>query len=89
MVEEAYSQCVFRQARGGDGHGEDEADGVGEDAPLPTIFLAMSVPWLVTGTLVEVLMLWVSITAPNSASTSTSYRKTHRSKDSQYYHDAG
>lgn len=28
----------------------------------PTIFFAASVPWLVTGTLVEVLMLWVSMT---------------------------
>jgi len=28
----------------------------------PTIFLAASVPWLVTGTLVEVFTLWVSIT---------------------------
>jgi hypothetical protein len=30
---------------------------------LPTIFLPASVPWLVTDTLVEVLMLWVSMTA--------------------------
>ncbi|MDQ0765541.1 hypothetical protein QF027_008176 [Streptomyces canus] len=35
LVEEAYSQGVFREAGGGDGHGEDEADGVGEDAAFP------------------------------------------------------
>jgi hypothetical protein len=29
----------------------------------PAIFLAASTPWLVRGTLVEVLMLWVSIMA--------------------------
>ena len=28
----------------------------------PTIFLAASVPWLVSGTLVEVFTLWVSMT---------------------------
>lgn len=35
LVEEVYPQGVFGEAGGGDGHGEDQADRVGEDASLP------------------------------------------------------
>ncbi len=67
LIEELDSQGVFRQAGCGDGYGGDEADRVGEDAAFPVDDLlggvrSLSVPWLVTGTLVEAFMLWVSIT---------------------------
>lgn len=35
LVEEVYSYGVFRQACGGDGYGEEQAERVGDDASLP------------------------------------------------------
>lgn len=63
LVEKAYSYGVFREARGSDGHCEEQADRVGEDASLPAYDLLRGVgSWLVRGMLVEVFTLWVSMT---------------------------
>lgn len=43
LVEKAYSYGVFREARGSDGHCEEQADRVGEDASLPAYDLLRGV----------------------------------------------
>jgi hypothetical protein len=64
VAEEPYPDGVVGHAGRDDGDGEEQAERAGDDALLrPTIFLPVSVPWLVTGTFVEVLTVWVSMTA--------------------------
>lgn len=62
MIEKIHADDVVADAGGGDDRGEQEAEGVGDDAAFAAHdLLPASVPWVSSGTLVEVLMLCVSM----------------------------
>jgi hypothetical protein len=66
-------------ARRGDQHGQQETEGVGGDVPLPADDLLPGVDALVgSGTLVEVLPLWASITQADGSASRPSFSRSSR-----------